>query len=148
MALNREGNQAQFPTPTDLNDQPATESAPRTALSDTIDNSSLAEVVAPAQDIPAPSPATPAKKSRPPLSAIAVQKPELPEESKPSAKIYFGPPDSGKYFRTLLVPGLCEQTGVDEAGQPIISFTAYHAIKYEGVTFLLAVTDEDLAYIK
>jgi hypothetical protein len=113
-----------------------------------VDNASLAEVVAPAHDIPPEKPThqTPHRK---PLKEIAVKKPTLTEEVKPSARIYWGPPSDDKFFRVLLVDGLVElRDEVDADGRPLVEFTAYHVLKYEGVDFLIAGGDELLEAIK
>jgi hypothetical protein len=112
------------------------------------DNASLAEIVAPEHDTPPEKPAHPAP-HRKPLKDIAVKKPTLTEEVKPSARIYWGPPSDDKFFRVLPVDGLVElRDEVDADGHPLVEFTAYHILKYEGVDFLIAGGDELLDAIK
>jgi hypothetical protein len=113
-----------------------------------VDSANLAEVVAPERDITPEKPThqPPQRKS---LKEIAVKKPTLTEEVKPSAKIYWGPPTDDKYFRVLLIEDLVELSDeIDTDGNPLVEFTAYHVLKYEGVDFLIAGGEELLEAIK
>jgi hypothetical protein len=113
-----------------------------------VDNANLAEVIAPRHDIlpDKPTHQAPRRKS---LKDIAVKKPVLTEEVKPSARIYWGPPSDDKFFRILPVDGLVElRDELDADGRPLVEFTAYHVLKFEGVDFLVAGGDDLIDAIK
>jgi hypothetical protein len=97
--------------------------------------------------VPPPEAPAPRMPKRKPLKEIQAKKPPLTEETRPSAKVYLGPPDPNKFFRVLPVDGLVEVTGTDAAGAPVIEFIKYYSVRYEGVEYLVlgATLKEELS---
>src|SRR5215216_3624827 len=91
------------------------------------DHRAVAETAAPDQDVSAST----SPKTRKPLKDIAVKKPQLTAEAKPSARVYLGPPDGGKFFRVLFVDGLSYRLETDDADIPLVEFVEYFVVTYE-----------------